>query len=98
VLIATRFAKGISAAFTLTAAFSIVTTIFEEGPARNKPLSICVATVPAGAVIGRRCLGRPTSGRPGHRDQVRSKRSRFMTLTHAATKSCTNFSPASSLA
>ena len=45
-----------------------------------------------------RCPGRPTSGRPGRRDQVRSKRSRFMTLTHAATKSCTNFSRASSLA
>lgn len=28
-------------------------------------------------------------------DQARSKRSRFMTLSHAATKSVTNFSPAS---
>ena len=31
-------------------------------------------------------------------DQARSNRSRFMTLSHAATKSCTNFSFASSLA
>jgi hypothetical protein len=42
--------------------------------------------------------GRPTRGRPGRRDQARSKRSRFITLTHAATKSRTNFSRASSLA
>src|SRR3982074_916925 len=45
-----------------------------------------------------RCPGRPTSGRPGHRDQAMSNRSRFMTLSHAATKSCTNFPPESSLA
>ena len=32
------------------------------------------------------------------KDQARSNRSRFMTLSHAATKSCTNFSFASSLA
>ena len=30
--------------------------------------------------------------------QARSKRSRFITFVHAATKSCTNFSPASALA
>ena len=35
--------------------------------------------------------------RPFRRDQARSKRSRFMTLSHAATKSRTNFCPASSL-
>jgi len=45
---------------------------------------------------GRGCPGRPMSGRPGHRDQARSNRSRFMTLSHAATKSRTNFSFASS--
>ena len=39
----------------------------------------------------RRCVG-PSA------DQARSKRSRFMTLTHAATKSRTNLSPASLLA
>jgi len=46
------------------------------------------------------CPGRPTRGRPGRRDQAdpaRSNRSRFMTLFHAATKSRTNFSCASSL-
>src|ERR1700739_3055579 len=31
-LIATRFIKGVSAAFTAPAAFSIITTTFEEGP------------------------------------------------------------------
>ena len=42
-------------------------------------------------------MSRPAgNGRPGHRDQVRSNRSRFMTLSHAATKSPTNFSFASS--
>jgi hypothetical protein len=44
----------------------------------------------------RGCPGRPISGRPGHRDHARSNRSRFMTLSHAATKSRTNFSFASS--
>jgi hypothetical protein len=34
----------------------------------------------------------------GRRDQTRSNRSRFITLTHAATKSATNLSFASSLA
>src|SRR6188508_948861 len=34
-LIATRFLKGVSAAFTAPAAFSIITTTFSEGPARN---------------------------------------------------------------
>jgi len=47
---------------------------------------------------GRGHPGRPASGRPGHRDQARSNRSRFMTLSHAATKSRTNFSCESSLA
>ncbi|WP_436846895.1 S1 family peptidase [Streptomyces atratus] len=37
-------------------------------------------------------------GRPGRHDQTRSNRSRFITLSHAATKSFTNFSFASSLA
>jgi len=39
-----------------------------------------------------------SAGRPGRDDQARSNRSRFITLTHAATKSFTNFSFASSLA
>src|SRR5262250_3422092 len=39
-LIATRFIKGVSAAFTAPAGLSIITTSFEEGPGRNKALSI----------------------------------------------------------
>src|SRR5262245_59627874 len=35
-LIVTRFIKGLSAAFTAPAGLSIITTTFEEGPARNK--------------------------------------------------------------
>jgi hypothetical protein len=49
-----------------------------------------------GAPTGSR--GRPIVGPPPHRDQARSNRSRFMTLFHAATKSRTNFSFASSAA
>jgi AcrR family transcriptional regulator len=51
-----------------------------------------------GGVADRECPGRPPSGRPGHRDQATSNRSRFMTLSQAATKSRTNFSRESSLA
>src|SRR5262249_36743316 len=43
-LIATRFIKGVSAAFTAPAGLSIITTSFEEGPARNKALSAYTAT------------------------------------------------------
>lgn len=39
-LIATRFIKGVSAAFTAPTGLSIITTTFAEGPARNKALSI----------------------------------------------------------
>ena len=39
----------------------------------------------------------PSAAKP-RLDQSRSKRSRFITLSHAATKSCTNLSRASSLA
>ncbi|HEV3357457.1 MAG TPA: MFS transporter [Pseudonocardiaceae bacterium] len=39
-LIATRFVKGIAAAFTLPAALSIITTTFQEGPARHRALGI----------------------------------------------------------
>src|SRR5215467_8717148 len=43
-LIVTRFVKGLSAAFTAPAGLSIITTSFEEGPARNKALSVYTAT------------------------------------------------------
>ncbi len=40
ILIATRFIKGVSAAFTVPAGLSIVTTTFPEGPVRNRALAI----------------------------------------------------------
>ncbi|MEV6962578.1 MFS transporter [Streptomyces sp. NPDC051207] len=46
-LIASRFIKGLSAAFTAPAGLSIITTTFPEGPLRNRALSIyttCGAT------------------------------------------------------
>ncbi|MEJ3654485.1 MFS transporter [Actinomycetes bacterium KLBMP 9759] len=42
-LIAARFVKGVSAAFTAPAGLSIITTTFAEGPARNRALSIYTA-------------------------------------------------------
>ena len=51
-LIATRFVKGVSAAFTAPAALSIITTTFAEGPARNKALSIFTATGATGFSLG----------------------------------------------
>ncbi len=52
VLIATRFIKGISAAFTAPAGLSIITTSFPEGTARNKALSIYTATGATGFSLG----------------------------------------------
>jgi EmrB/QacA subfamily drug resistance transporter len=51
-LIATRFVKGISAAFTAPAGLSIITTTFAEGPARNRALSIYTATGATGFSLG----------------------------------------------
>ncbi|MEN3281801.1 MAG: hypothetical protein V7607_2941 [Solirubrobacteraceae bacterium] len=51
-LIATRFVKGISAAFTAPAGLSIITTSFAEGPARNRALSIYTATGATGFSLG----------------------------------------------
>src|SRR4051794_31904964 len=51
-LIATRFVKGISAAFTAPAGLSIITTTFAEGPARNRALSIYSATGATGFSLG----------------------------------------------
>lgn len=39
-LIATRFIKGLAAAFTAPTGLSIITTTFAQGKARNKALSI----------------------------------------------------------
>ena len=49
-------------------------------------------------VLRRRTSRPPGAGRPGRRDQATSNRSRFVTFVHAATKSLTNFSLASSVA
>ena len=51
-LIATRFIKGVSAAFTAPAAFSIITTSFAEGPARNKALAVYTSTAASGFSFG----------------------------------------------
>jgi EmrB/QacA subfamily drug resistance transporter len=51
-LIAMRFVKGVSAAFTAPAGLSIITTTFAEGPARNKALSIYTATGATGFSLG----------------------------------------------
>lgn len=66
----------------------------QRGPARRGPR-------PRRAVGVVRDVGEVRAGRwgrPGPHDQARSNRSRFITLSHAATKSFTNFSFASSLA
>ena len=51
-LIATRFIKGASAAFTAPAGLSIIMTKFAEGPARNKALSVYTATGASGWSLG----------------------------------------------
>ena len=51
-LIAARFIKGIAAAFTVPAAFSLITTTFTEGPARNRALSILNAFGASGFSFG----------------------------------------------
>src|SRR3954447_2803530 len=51
-LIAMRFVKGVSAAFTAPAGLSIITTSFAEGPARNRALSVYTATAASGFSFG----------------------------------------------
>src|SRR5947209_2699591 len=51
-LIAARFIKGVSAAFTAPAALSIITTTFAEGAARNKALAVFAATGATGFSLG----------------------------------------------
>ena len=51
-LIATRFIKGVSAAFTAPAGLSIITTSFAEGPARNNAITIYTATGATGFSLG----------------------------------------------
>ena len=51
-LLATRFLKGASAAFTAPAGLSIITTTFAEGPVRNRALSIYTACGASGFSFG----------------------------------------------
>src|SRR5262245_15361727 len=51
-LIATRFIKGVSAAFTAPAGLSIITTSFAEGPVRNRAIAIYTATGATGFSLG----------------------------------------------
>ncbi len=52
VLVLTRFVKGVSAAFTVPAGLSIITTTFAEGPARNRAISIYSAVGASGFSLG----------------------------------------------
>ena len=51
-LVAARFIKGASAAFTAPAALSIITTTFAEGPVRNRALSIFTTVGASGFSLG----------------------------------------------
>jgi EmrB/QacA subfamily drug resistance transporter len=51
-LVATRFVKGMSAAFTAPAGLSIITTSFAQGSARNKAISVYTATGATGFSLG----------------------------------------------
>jgi MFS family permease len=51
-LIATRFIKGVSAAFTAPAGLSLITTTFAEGAARNKAIAIYTSTGATGFSLG----------------------------------------------
>jgi MFS family permease len=51
-IVALRFVKGLAAAFTVPAGLSIITTTFEEGPARNKALSIYTVCGASGFSLG----------------------------------------------
>jgi MFS family permease len=51
-LVATRFVKGLAAAFTVPTGLSILTTTFSEGAARNKALGAYAATAAAGFSLG----------------------------------------------
>jgi len=52
VLVAARFATGVSAAFTAPAGLSIITTAFAEGPERTRALSVYSATGATGFSLG----------------------------------------------
>jgi MFS family permease len=52
VLILARFVTGVSAGFMTPAALSIITTSFEEGPARNRALLVYAGTAAGGFSLG----------------------------------------------
>lgn len=52
VIVALRFFKGVTAAFTVPAGLSILTTTFAEGPARNRALSIYSVCGASGFSLG----------------------------------------------
>ncbi|MGN6425430.1 MAG: MFS transporter [Leifsonia sp.] len=60
-LIASRFVKGVAAAFTAPAAFSLITTNFEEGPERNRAISIFTTFAASGFSLGLIISGLMTS-------------------------------------
>ncbi|GAV45885.1 MFS transporter [Streptomyces sp. LBUM 1476] len=51
-LIAARFVTGVAAAFMTPAALSLITTSYEEGPARDKALMIFAGTAAGGFSLG----------------------------------------------
>ncbi|MGI8868805.1 MAG: MFS transporter [Mycobacteriales bacterium] len=51
-LIATRFVKGLAAAFTAPAALSTLTTTFREGPERNRAVAIYTTSGASGFSLG----------------------------------------------
>jgi EmrB/QacA subfamily drug resistance transporter len=51
-IIASRVLKGVAAAFTAPAAFSIITTTFPEGPERNRAVSVYGSTAALGYSLG----------------------------------------------
>ncbi|HEX6521993.1 MAG TPA: MFS transporter [Streptosporangiaceae bacterium] len=51
-LIAARFIKGVAAAFTAPAGLSLLTTTFEEGPMRNRAISVYSAFGACGFSLG----------------------------------------------
>lgn len=52
VLVAARLVTGVSAAFTVPAGLSIITTSFAEGPERNRALALYTATGATGFSLG----------------------------------------------
>lgn len=51
-MVASRFIKGLSAAFTAPAGLSVITTTFPEGPLRNRALSVYTTFAATGFPMG----------------------------------------------